>query len=271
MTAIEQLYQVMARLRDPQDGCPWDLKQTWLTILPSTLEEAYEVADAIERGHFDAVREELGDLLFQVVFYARLAEEEGRFSLQDVVDELTAKLIRRHPHVFPDGTLASRRGDRALDEAQIWKTWEAIKQEERTAKGQGDLFDDVPSNLPALSRAYKLQKRAANFGFDWPNVEPVFDKVREELAELAQEMEAGDRDAMERELGDLLFSVVNLGRHLKLDAETALRRCGQRFEHRIGYMRKILAETGETLDEATPERLERAWQQAKMELARAAG
>lgn len=264
--SLTELLYLMERLRDPKDGCPWDIKQTWSTIVPSTLEEAYEVADAIEREDFSALGEELGDLLFQVVFYAKLGEEAGYFDFSRVVDALVAKLLRRHPHVFPDGSLNSRRSSTELLEGEIKKKWEAIKRQERSDKGQLELFADIPLNFPALSRAQKLQKRAANVGFDWPDVAGVIDKVEEEIAELKVEIAQDDKAAMEHELGDLLFSVVNLCRHLGVDAESALRRCSQRFERRFEIMDGLLHKAGSDVQSASQEELENYWNKAKLQL-----
>lgn len=257
----------MERLRDPVDGCPWDQKQNWSTIVPSTLEEAYEVADTIEREDFAALREELGDLLFQVVFYAQLGREQGFFEFAEIVDVLVSKLLRRHPHVFPDGKLESRRSESDLSDSEIKQNWESIKQAERQSKGQLELFADIPLNLPSLSRAQKLQKRAANVGFDWPDVGGVMAKIEEELAELKAELDDGHQKAIEHELGDLLFSVVNLCRHTKIDAESALRHCSQRFEQRFSLMQLQLEREGKAVEEASLDEMEVAWNLAKQELA----
>lgn len=264
---LKDLLYLMERLRDPEDGCPWDQKQSWASIVPSTIEEAYEVADTIERGDYGALGEELGDLLFQVIFYAQLGREQAYFNFGEIVDVLVKKLLRRHPHVFPDGSLQSRRSQRDMTGIDVKKNWEAIKQEERRSKGQLDLFADVPLNFPSLSRAQKLQKRAANVGFDWPDLKGVLNKIDEELDELKVEVEAGNGPAIEHELGDLLFSVVNLCRHLKVDAEAAVRHCNQRFERRFGCMQRYLADQQQTLEQASADELERAWNQAKVELA----
>ncbi len=220
MYTLDDLLNLMARLRDPQYGCPWDIKQTYATIVPYTLEEAYEVADAIERSDFEHLQGELGDLLFQVVYYSQLAREEGRFEFAGVIDSITRKLIRRHPHVFPTGDLYAPLDVPRLSEEQVKVRWDEIKAEERaeksTAPEQLSLLDDVPVALPALSRAAKLQKRAAQVGLDWPAALPVLDKVREELDEVLEAMADNDSVAIHDEIGDLLFSVVNLARHLKL-------------------------------------------------------
>lgn len=267
MHKLEDLLYLMARLRDPQNGCPWDLKQSYATIVPYTLEEAYEVADAIERGDFDHLREELGDLLFQVVYYAQLAREEGRFEFDAVVDGITRKLIRRHPHVFPDGDLYGEPDPAKLEEAAVKQRWEELKAEERAAKAaepvQLSLLDDVPNALPALSRAAKLQKRASQVGFDWADALPVVDKVREELDEVLEAMAGGDTEAQAEEVGDLLFVVVNLARKLKVDPETALRAANAKFERRFRYIETALRDQGRTLEDSNLEEMDELWGAAK--------
>jgi ATP diphosphatase len=267
MYSLEDLLHLMARLRDPQYGCPWDLKQTYQTIVPHTLEEAYEVADAIERGDFDHLQGELGDLLFQVVYYSQLAREEGRFEFDGVVDSITRKLIRRHPHVFPTGDLYGSLDIPRLDEEQVKQRWEAIKAEERAEKSQApeqlSLLDDVPGALPALSRAAKLQKRAAQVGFDWPDALPVIDKVREELDEVLEAMADNDSAAIADEVGDLLFVVVNLARHLKVDPETALRGANSKFERRFRFIEQVLRDTHRPIEDCTLEELDALWGEAK--------
>ncbi|MEH6603909.1 MAG: nucleoside triphosphate pyrophosphohydrolase, partial [Halomonas aquamarina] len=215
---LEDLLTLMAVLRDREQGCPWDIKQDWDSIVPHTLEEAYEVADAIERRAFDELPGELGDLLFQVVYYAQFGAEEQRFDFHDIVDTLTAKMLRRHPHVFPDGTLASRRPPGVSAEEvktqQVNSRWEALKADERAERATQppSVLDDVPRTLPALSRAAKLSKRAARVGFDWSNAEGVLAKIREELEEVEEALAAGDRQHAQEEVGDLLFAVTNLAR-----------------------------------------------------------
>lgn len=267
MYELPDLLHLMARLRDPQHGCPWDLQQDFRSIVPHTLEEAYEVADAIERGDFEHLPGELGDLLFQVVYYSQLAHEEGRFDFAQVVDAITRKLVRRHPHVFPDGDLYGALDTPRLDEAAIKERWEEIKAEERAEKAaapeQLSLLDDVPSTLPALSRAAKLQKRAAQVGFDWPEALPVLDKVREELDEVLEAMSENDAPAIEEELGDLLFVVVNLARHLKTDPETALRAANTKFERRFRFIEQALRDAGRPIENCGLEELDALWGEAK--------
>jgi ATP diphosphatase len=220
---IDDLLYLMARLRDPESGCPWDIKQDYASIAPSTLEEAYEVVDAIEKQDFVHLKEELGDLLFQVIFYSQIGTEEQRFDFAGVVSDLTAKLIRRHPHVFPEGTLESRVENRHTLPADVKARWEQIKQQERAEKGATGLLADVPLNLPSLSRAAKLQKRAASVGFDWDDVYGPIAKVREELLEVEAELDSGDQQALQEELGDLLFAVVNIARYQKIDPEQLIK------------------------------------------------
>ncbi len=267
MYQLNDLLHLMARLRDPQHGCPWDLQQNYASIVPHTLEEAYEVADAIESGDFDHLPGELGDLLFQVVYYSQLAKEEGRFDFSTVIDAITRKLIRRHPHVFPDGDLYGSPELPRLDEAAIKQRWEEIKAEERAEKAaapeQLSLLDDVPSALPALSRAAKLQKRAAQVGFDWPEALPVVDKVREELGEVLEAMSENDPKAIAEELGDLLFVVVNLARHLKVDPENALRAANGKFERRFRFIEQALREAGRPIESCDLEALDALWGEAK--------
>jgi ATP diphosphatase len=267
MYTVQDLLNLMARLRDPQYGCPWDLKQDYASIVPHTLEEAYEVADAIEQGDFEQLPGELGDLLFQVVYYSQLAREEGRFEFDNVVDGITRKLIRRHPHVFPTGDLYAPLDVPRLDEQQVKQRWEQIKAEERAQKApapeQLSLLDDVPAALPALSRAAKLQKRAAQVGFDWPAALPVLDKVREELDEVLQAMAGADPQAVEDEIGDLLFSVVNLARHLKLDPENALRGANRKFERRFRFIEQALRDTQRPIEDCSLEELDALWGDAK--------
>lgn len=265
MYQIDDLLYLMARLRDPQQGCPWDLKQTYASLVPYTLEEAYEVADAIEQADFEHLPGELGDLLFQVVYYSQLAQEERRFAFTDVVHGITQKLIRRHPHVFPQGALYAAVERQHVDESQIHPRWEEIKAQERAEKAkepeQLSLLADIPRALPALSRATKLQRRAAQAGFDWATPEPVFEKVREELAEVHEAQ--SDPVAVAEELGDLLFSVVNLCRHLQIDPEAALRAANTKFERRFRYLESQIGQSGRAFNQHTLAELDQFWNQAK--------
>lgn len=266
---IDDLLTLMAVLRDPQLGCPWDVRQRWNTIVPHTLEEAYEVADAIERQAYDELPGELGDLLFQVIFYSRLGEEEQRFDFHDVVHTLTAKMLRRHPHVFPDGSLSSRRNDVSagqLESTQVHARWEALKDGERQARetaAQASALDDIPLALPALSRAAKLSKRAARVGFDWPDTSGVVAKLHEELGEVEEALDAGDVSHAADELGDLLFAAVNLARKLGADPEDCLRGTNRRFEQRFRYVEQALARDGLSPGDASLERMDQLWCEAK--------
>jgi tetrapyrrole methylase family protein/MazG family protein/ATP diphosphatase len=252
---IDRLLEVMARLRDPERGCPWDVEQTFATIAPYTVEEAYEVADAIERGDLRDLKEELGDLLFQVVFHSRIAEEDQAFAFDDVVEAVTDKLIRRHPHVFADA------GFRTAEQQTV--AWEVIKAEERAGKQKTGVLDDVPPGLPALTRAVKLTRRAARVGFDWPSTREVFDKLREETAELEVEIEAGDYEKAREELGDFLFVVANLARKLDIEPEDALRAANAKFVRRFNYIEARLAEDGRTPDQSDLAEMDALWDEAK--------
>lgn len=261
---LADLLAVMSRLRDPATGCNWDLRQTYQSIAPSTIEEAYEVVDAIEREDYQHLREELGDLLFQVIFHSQLAAEEQRFSFADVVADLANKLVRRHPHVFPEGTLDSRRpAGSAPDETAIARMWEEIKEEERAAKGAVGLLDDLPLALPAMTRAAKMQKRASHCGFDWVHIDGVIAQVDEELHELQDAIARQSASDIAEEAGDLLFSAVNLTRHLGLDAESVLREGNRKFERRFRYIESRLAEEGSSPEKADVDYMERLWHEAK--------
>jgi len=263
---LDDLLRIMARLRDPETGCPWDLKQDFRSIVPSTIEECYELAQAIEHGDYDHVAEELGDVLFQVVFYGQLGREAGLFDFPLVVHTLAEKLVRRHPHVFADGDIEGVvRGD--LDEQQVKAQWEAIKAEERAARDQSHALADVPTALPALPRAQKLQKRAARVGFDWDGPAGVLAKVDEELAELREAVAAGESAAIAGELGDLLFTCVNLARQLKVDGETALRGANARFEARFTAMENAVQADGQRLEDLDAAAREARWVAAKASLA----
>lgn len=275
MYQLDDLLHLMARLRDPQHGCPWDLQQDFASIVPHTLEEAYEVADAIEQGDFAHLPGELGDLLFQVVYYSQLGREQALFDFAQVVHGITAKLIRRHPHVFPDGDLYGSPDVPRLGEAAIKQRWEQIKAEERAERAaepqQLSLLDDVPQALPALNRAGKLQKRAAQVGFDWPDALPVVDKVREELDEVLEAMASGDAGAQGEELGDLLFAVCNLARHLKVDPEQALRAANHKFERRFRHIEQALRDAQQDFAACSLEQLDALWGEAKQREKQSAG
>ena len=262
--SMAELLRIMQRLRDPESGCPWDLKQDFASIVPYTLEECYELADAIGQNDLPHIADELGDVLFQVVFYSQLGSEQGAFDFSSVVDGIARKLLRRHPHVFADGAVEGR-VNQAVTTEQVKERWEAIKQEERAERAgtEGGILDDVPRALPALSRAQKLQKRAAGVGFDWPDSEGVMAKLDEELAELKSALDAGSPDAMAEELGDLLFTVVNMTRRCGLDAEAVLRQANQKFETRFQHMERAALQAGSGLAQESLGRLEQRWQAAK--------
>ena len=254
MQHTRRLLDLMARLRDPQTGCPWDLRQDFASVAPYTLEEAYEVADAIARRDFDDLRLELGDLLLQVAFHAQMAQEAGLFDFEDIAAGICDKLLRRHPHVF-GGAVFETDAERAA-------AWEAAKAEERGDKNAGVLAG-VAQALPALKRAQKLQQRAARVGFDWPDLTPVLDKLDEELAEVREALSQDDRDAVADELGDLLFVMANLARHLKVDAEDALRRGNAKFERRFAYIEQALQAAGRQPEDCTLAELDTLWDAAK--------
>ena len=253
---VDRLKEIMVRLRDPNGGCPWDVEQTFQTIAPYTIEEAYEVADAIERNDMDELRVELGDLLFQVVFHSRMAEEAGHFKLEDVAEAMADKLVRRHPHIFgteeakPTGVAQKAR-------------WEDIKAAERVAKSQTGVLDDVPVGLPALTRAAKLTKRAGRVGFDWPSVDEVFDKMAEEVEELRVELKAGDKEKAKEELGDLLFVMANLARKLEIEPEDALRGANAKFVRRFEFIEAELKKDGRTPEQSDLAEMDALWDAAK--------
>ncbi len=264
---IRRLIEIMAALRTPGSGCPWDLEQSFATIVPYTIEEAYEVADAVERGDFADLREELGDLLLQVVFHARMAEEEGRFDFGGVVEAITSKLIRRHPHVFGEA--------RELSPDEVKTLWGHIKGEEKRERakaraasgvrpeGSQGALSGVPQALPALTRALKLQEKASKVGFDWNDARAVLAKLREEIDEIEAEIDVGDAKAAASEVGDLLFAVANLARHLDADPESALRGTNAKFERRFAHIEASLAARGTTPGAATLEAMESLWNEAK--------
>jgi len=257
----DRLNGIMSRLRDPDGGCPWDVEQTFDTIAAYTIEEAYEVADAIQRRDFNDLKTELGDLLFQVVFHARMAEEQGLFAYEDVARSMGDKLERRHPHVFPqDGELEDRKASAWSQKAR----WEDIKAEERKAKAQHGVLDDVPVALPALARAAKLTKRAARVGFDWPSTAEVVDKLDEEVAELKAELAAGDNQKAAEELGDLLFVMANLARKLGVEPEDALRAANAKFVRRFGFIEAELAKDSRTPEQSDLAEMDGLWNAAKV-------
>jgi ATP diphosphatase len=264
---IARLIEIMSALRDPDKGCPWDVAQSFATIAPYTVEEAHEVADAIARGDLDDLKDELGDLLLQVVFHARMAEEQNTFAFPDVVEAITSKLIRRHPHVFGDIG--------KLSQDEVNGVWARIKAEERAAKAtrqerrvgghpaRTGLLADIPAGFPALLRALKLQAKAATVGFDWGAVAPILAKIREETDEAEHAVADGDRARMQDEIGDLLFAVVNLARHCQIDPETALRGTNLKFERRFAAIEATLAARGKSLDQSTLEEMDALWNEAK--------
>ncbi len=257
---ISRLIEIMAALRDPDGGCPWDLKQTFATIAPYTIEEAYEVADAIARGDLEDLKDELGDLLLQVVYHARMAEERDAFAFADVVEAITTKMIRRHPHVF--GTAEERAAGAASG------FWDRAKAAEKAANTDAGLLDDVPVALPALTRAIKLQNKAAKVGFDWPSLTPVLAKLKEELAELEHEIASAPKGdatsrAIEEEFGDLLFVVANVARHLKIDPESALRAANEKFTRRFRHIEARLIERGRSPAQSNLAEMDALWDEAK--------
>ena len=254
---LQSIISIMAKLRDPDTGCPWDAKQDSASIAPYTIEEAYEVVDAIESGDPNALCEELGDLLLQVVFHARIAEEEGSFTLADVARSISNKMIHRHPHVFGD--------DKAPAGGQQQQSWEEIKKAERTSKGQTGILADIPVGMPPMQRAVKLQKRAASVGFDWPDISQIIDKMHEEAIELIVELASTpqNKQRLTDEVGDLLFVAVNLARKAGVDPETALISCNKKFEKRFSYIEQQTNLNNKSLSESTLDDMEKLWQEAK--------
>jgi ATP diphosphatase len=259
---ISDLVEIMAALRTPGTGCPWDLEQDFASISPYTIEEAYEVADAIERQDWDDLRDELGDLLLQPIYHAQMAKEAGLFDFTDVIEAISTKMIRRHPHVFGDET--------ARNAGMAKGAWEKIKAREKADKSNGSeknentgLLDDIPSNLPALQTAVKLQKKAARVGFDWEDPRPVIEKLQEEIDELKQAVAGSDRNEIEGEIGDLLFTIANIARHFDIEPDHALRRTNHKFRSRFSYMENNINQSGKSLEEADLPQMELLWQEAK--------
>lgn len=275
--SIRDLTYLMARLRDPETGCPWDKEQTFATIVPHTLEEAYEVADTIEREDWDHLKEELGDLLFQVIYYSQMADEKGWFNLDDVADELVTKMVRRHPHVFADGHLYPADNESVsaadVDEAQVKQRWDEIKAEEKAKKAATEtgersqqkpsVLADIPVGLPALTRAAKIQKKASKVGFDWPDIQGVLEKVREELEEVEEAVAENNLPEAQKEFGDLLFAATNLSRYLKKDPESALRGTNRKFEFRFAYIEQQLQNAGLSFDDVDLAQMDQWWDEAK--------
>jgi len=270
--SLDDLICLMQRLRDPERGCPWDLKQTCQSIVSSTLEEVYEVVEAIENNDIENLREELGDLLFQVVFYCQMSSENHYFNFQDVAHAIVAKLVRRHPHVFPTGKLHDDiRSVQPLTDIELHAQWERIKQDEKKLRpGKRDekqyLLSDIPAAIPALQRAYKIQKKLATVGFDWKTALEVFPIVEQEMQEVREAMDACQPEKVEEELGDVLFAVVNLCRHLGVEPETALRSANRKVQQRFSFVEDALQEKGKTPDNASLDEMEALWQQAKRRL-----
>lgn len=261
MSAINNLLQVMEDLRNPDNGCPWDIRQTSQSIAGHTLDETHELIDAIENDDTDNIREELGDLLFNVVFHARIAEEKGQFDFDDVAQGITDKMLRRHPHVFGEGR------DQQWSEEALSRQWQAIKLEEKKQRKDtapvNDTRDSDDSSNSAIYRARQIQKDAAGLGFDWPDIQPVFDKLEEELAELKQAFASGNKDEISDELGDLMFVCVNLARHAKVNAEMSLRKTNRKFQRRFDYVQQQMRNAGIEMEQGQLEQMEQFWQEAK--------
>ena len=258
---IEKLEKIMMRLRDPKSGCPWDIKQTFDTIVPHTIEETYEVVDAIQKRDWDNLKEELGDLLFQVVFYSQLAKEQNLFDFLEVIDVVNEKLTRRHPHVFSE--------KKFNNDAEINAYWQEEKQREKSLAGKssGGVLSSIPDSLPALMKAEKLQSRCAEYGFDWNTLDPVVSKIHEEIDEVLDEVKKTpvERDKLEMEMGDLLFAVVNLSRHLGTHPEVALSKANTKFTHRFEAVERLVAERGKRLEDYDLEQLDTFWDQVKLQ------
>lgn len=273
LTAIDRLMAIMTMLRDKNHGCPWDLEQTIKSLLPYTLEEVYEVADAIENNDLVELEDELGDLLFQVIFYAQIAKEQGAFDFQDIAKTISDKLIRRHPHVFPEGDIQQFGIPQDISAQQVVVNWEAIKELEREEKRKKggkqsaqefqSILDDVPRALPAMERARKLQKRAAKVGFDWTEMAPVLKKLKEEVAEFEEALASGNLKRVSDELGDVLFATINLARHSNIDPEVALRSTNRRFETRFKWIEEALSVQNKAFKDVNLDELDALWDQAK--------
>lgn len=273
-TAIERLVALMKMLRDKNFGCPWDLEQSIESLIPFTLEEVYEVIDAIEKRDMVELEDELGDLLFQVVFYAQIAQEEDLFNFDDVANAITNKLVRRHPHVFPEGEVTNFGTKSKISSDQVIVNWELIKKEEKeeqlarktiesAANGIESVLGDVPRAMPALERSRKIQRRAANVGFDWQEISPVVSKLKEEVEELEEAISNGKSAAIESELGDVLFAAVNIARHTNVDPESALRNANSRFENRFKWIETKLQSDGKSITEMNLQQLNQLWEEAK--------
>ena len=256
MSAIDNLLQVMKDLRDPENGCPWDIRQTSASIAGYTLDETHEVLDAIERADTENLKEELGDLLFNIVFHARIAEEQGQFDFDDVAQGITDKMLRRHPHVFGDSR------NQQLSDETLSQQWQALKQKEKADLGKADISADSGANS-AMYRARQIQQDAASYGFDWPDINPVFDKLEEELAELKHAFSTGDSNAISDELGDLMFVCINLARHARVNAEMSLRNTNQKFLRRFAYVQQRMLDAGIEMNQQQLEAMEQFWQESK--------
>ena len=271
-SAIEKLQEIMVMLRDKEHGCPWDLDQTLASLVPHTIEEVYEVADAIEENDIDNIVDELGDLLFQIIFYSQIGHEENIFNFEDVANAIVHKLLRRHPHVFPAGDAASFGLGKKISADEVVTNWESIKLEEKKeklvemdGKNVRSVFDNLPRALPALQRSVKLQKSAAKVGFDWPETSSVLLKLKEEIVELEEAISIKNTQEIESELGDVLFTVVNMARHMNIDPESALRKANVRFENRFVWIENELAKNGEFVSDKNIDELNQLWNEAKFQ------
>ena len=269
-SAIEKLQEIMAMLRDKVHGCPWDLDQTLVSLIPHTIEEVYEVADAIEKNDIDNIVDELGDLLFQVIFYAQIGNEEKIFNFEDVANAIVRKLLRRHPHVFPTGDAKSFGRGKKISSDEVVTNWESIKLEEKKEKleksnseSARSVFDNLPGALPALQKSVKLQKLAGKVGFDWPDTSDVLVKLKEEIVELEEAIGKSNKQEIESEFGDVLFTAVNMARHLNVDPELALRGANGRFKNRVVWIENELGKNGEFVSDKNTDDLNQLWNEAK--------